>query len=129
MQIKRYRFRRYKSLLHQPHRQISRLHLRNNPCQRSSSLILRMSSDVIPSGGLSRYFLRNSSILVFNAILPFYGKIIPQKIMQRNTFREIWTWLSHRVLRGIRVCGCNRVQVTPFYARMQDIPKGHNQKK
>ena len=35
--------------------------------------------------------------------------------MQKNAFHEIWTLLSRKVLREIRVCDCNKVQETPSF--------------
>ena len=36
--------------------------------------------------------------------------------MQKNAFHEIWTWLSRKVLREIRVYDYSKVQETAFYA-------------
>ena len=49
--------------------------------------------------------------------------------MQKNAFHEIWTWISRKVLGGIRVGGCNRVLKIPFDGCIQGISKGRNQRK
>jgi len=49
--------------------------------------------------------------------------------MQKNAFQEIWTWISRKVLGGIRVGGCNRVLKIPFDGCIQGISKGRNQRK
>ena len=41
--------------------------------------------------------------------------------MQKTAFHEIWTLLSRKVLRGIRVCDCNKVQETPSCVYSPDI--------
>ena len=49
--------------------------------------------------------------------------------MQKNAFHEIWTWLSRKVLREIRVYDYSKVQETAFYACSRDIPEDHIRKK
>ena len=49
--------------------------------------------------------------------------------MQKNAFHEIWTWLSRKVLREIRVYDYSKVQETAFYVFSRDNPEDHNRKK
>ena len=49
--------------------------------------------------------------------------------MQKNAFHEIWTWLSRKVLQGIRVDDCNRVPETPSDDYIQNTAKDRNQRK
>ena len=48
--------------------------------------------------------------------------------MQKNAFHEIWTWISRKVLGGIRVGGCNRVLKIPFDSCIQGITQGNRRK-
>ena len=118
--------RRYKNLLHQPHRQINHLRLKVIHIQK---LLLAHIANVLRSHSfwwIVNVFLRNSSISVFMAtilLLEDYSIECKKEIMQKNAFREIWTLLSHKVLRGIRVGDYNKVPGTPFCACSRDIQR------
>ena len=92
-------FRRCRNLPHQPRHQISHLHLRNNPLsRRSSSLMRRMSSDVIPSGGLSMYFLRSISVFWFICAVSFEKSIPCESDFGKSCGRPSSTRTGHGFL-------------------------------
>lgn len=78
-------FRKYKNLLLQNRLQTGHLHLRNNP-------------DVMPSGGLSIYFLRSFSVFGFISTASFERSILQKWELRKSCRRPFPTRTGHDFL-------------------------------